>query len=151
TPERFLVEEELDRAREFFPRSFKTDFQLINGAEGASVLPGFDRSLRAFAKPFNVEVTPGSKPDDLKLALPDPNERQKRQLTELVNHVQHQIAVCERVRADRLQKVVGNTKAEEWVEKSREPRRQFWEEVLGRFDPPQSEINPRSRLIFDES
>ncbi len=150
TPERFLVEEELDRAREFFPRGFKTDFQLINGAEGAAVLPGFDRSLRAFAKPFNVEVTPGSKPEELKLSLADPNERQKRQLTELVNHVQHQIVVCERIRADRLAKAVGSAKAEEWEEKSKEPRRQFWEEVLGRFDSPQSQINPHSRLIFDE-
>jgi dienelactone hydrolase len=151
TPEHYAVAEELDRARSFFPQSFKTSFQLISGNEGTVVLPGCDASLRSFAKALNAEFTPSKTPPaDLRLNLADPNERQKRQVRELVNHVQHQMIVCERERADRLRAAVGNSNADSWLTRSREPRREFWENVLGRFDSPQSEMNPRSRLIYDE-
>ena len=76
TPEHYAVAEELDRARSFFPQSFKTSFQLISGNEGTVVLPGCDASLRAFAKALNAEFTPSrTPPADLRLNLADPNER----------------------------------------------------------------------------
>jgi cephalosporin-C deacetylase-like acetyl esterase len=76
--------------------------------------------------------------------------RQKRQIAELVNHVQQQMIACERLRHAQLSALTGKATAQQWAEKSVEPRRQFWEEVLGRFDAPQKEINPRTRLIYDE-
>ena len=151
TPERYAVADELERARGFFPRNFAPDFQLIYGGEGTPVLPGCDASLAAFAKSLNGEFKPSAPPPEKTLPLPDAAQRQKRQLQELVDHVQHQITVGERLRSAQLAALVGNANGQEWLTRSREPRRLFWEEVLGRFESPHPDImNPRSRLIFDE-
>ncbi len=151
TPERYQVEEELERARAIFPATFKTHFHLITGNEGVPVLPGSDAALAALAHGMDADfAAPAAAPAELRLSLPDSNERQKRQLEELVRHVQHQLVVCERERAEHLRLLVGNVSAEQWALRNHEARQQFWEDVIGRFEPPLREINPRSRLVYDE-
>ncbi len=151
TPERYLVEDEVNRARGLFPAGFPTDIRLVSANEGMPVLPGSDGSLRLLTKALGADFVPGAgQPADQRLKLADPNERQRRQITELVQHVQRQLAVCERQRADQLRSKAGNATAAEWAARGGEARKQFWEEVVGRFDPPQAEMNPRSRLIYDE-
>ena len=71
-------------------------------------------------------------------------------MQELVNHVQNQLIVCERERTEGMRKTAANLSAAQWSEKRRELRDHFWNDVLGRFPAPQREMNPRSRLIYDE-
>lgn len=147
TPERPDVEEEITRAR---ANNAAAKIEFVYGNEGSVVLPGSDASLRHFCRSFGLEFKPQPPSETKPVPLPDPAIRQKRQVRELVNHVQHQITVCERQRAEKLRKAAGNSSAEQWAARRPESRDEFWEGVLGKFEAPQGEMNPRSRLIYDE-
>ena len=51
------MEEELNRARGFFPKTFETRFELVFGQEGTPVLPGSKEALESLLKPLSVTLT----------------------------------------------------------------------------------------------
>lgn len=151
TPERYEVEEELERARAFFPTAFKTDFHMVNGSEGALVAPGSDKALQLICEKFGSKLKPLPAGAETKAQLPfPPEERQRRQIKELVDHIQHQMIVSERQRNEQIWKPRANLKATEWQERCGVDRTNFWENVIGRFPAPQAEMHPRSRLVYEK-
>ncbi|HEV8540988.1 MAG TPA: hypothetical protein VGR78_01235, partial [Verrucomicrobiae bacterium] len=154
TPERHEVEQEFNRAREFFPANFKTDFRFVSGNGGTTVLPGSDQALGYFAEALGESFEPATAPKapeappELRLPV-DIQERQKQQVKELVDHIQHELVVCERYRNEHFWKPLANLNASQWAEKRQSIHDKFWDEVLGGFASPQTDMNPRSRLIYD--
>lgn len=78
----------------------------------------------------------------------DPRERMRRQVTQLVEHVQRQarLATFRRVeywsRAD-------TTTVERWRDTTTPYRAEFRQEILGESPPPSRPVNPRTRVIYE--
>jgi len=77
----------------------------------------------------------------------NPDERQKRQVQELVNHIQRLLQLSERVRDEFFWR---KAKANDWVAATKEFKTYFWDEVIGRFPPASLPANPRTRKILDK-
>lgn len=153
TPERHEVESELNRARELFPQSFKVDFNFVHGQEGNPVGPGSPKALGLLAEKLGGKF-------DLRLQSSPPNpdgkgidsqDRQRRQIQEMVDFTQHQAIRTERGRNDQFWKEVSKLKADQWKEQRIPFRDSFWSGLIGRLPDPQKAINPRSRQIYDEA
>lgn len=151
TPERHEVEDELNRAREFFPRSFKADFEIVTGQEGSPVVPGSSKALRFLCERLGGKFEgAASQPSSAPANGMDSQERQRRQFQELVDFSQHQIIRTERLRNETLWKPASKLSAAQWQTNQGPYRERFWSEWIGRFAIPQADINPRSRQIYDE-
>ena len=148
--ERSDVEEELNRAREFFPATFPKDFEFVHGQEGNPVPPGSVPSVRMLVEKLGGTYSPGKG----QTALPPTNagaeERHKRQFDELVNYTQHQITRAERQRNSEFWNVVSKLNAEQWKAERVRYKEAFWSDLIGRLPAPQKSFNLRSRQIYDE-
>jgi len=81
----------------------------------------------------------------------DPQKRLKRQFDQLIEDTQHLLRESERTRDAFFWKKVATKKSIEEFEKSTEPfRKEFDEVVNGKFDAPLLPPNPRSRQVYDE-
>lgn len=151
TPDRHLVQAELDRARDFFPAAFPTKFEFVHGQEGIAVGPGSGKALALLTQHLGGKFDlRKSHPPAEKPQATDPALRQKRQLQELVDFTQHQITRTERRRNDLFWKDVTKLSASQW-ETNRLPHKEaFWADWIGRFPDPQKSIHPRSRQIYEE-
>jgi dienelactone hydrolase len=147
TPEHYEVEEEIERARAFFPQTFPVRFEFVHGNEGTTLPPGCDHALQlgtGWKKPAKECALPEAR------FVVDADERQRRQVQELVRHVQHQMTVNERERTENFWKPRAGLNAAQWEKQRRGVRDVFWNEVIGRFPSPAGEMHPRSRRIYDE-
>ena len=152
TPPLHEVEGELNRARGFFPRSFATDFHFVHGQQADPVAPGSAKALGLLAEGFGGRFEPGlkSSPPAISGKALNAEERQRRQIQEMVDFTQHQATRAERARNDQFWREVSKLKADQWKERRIAYRDQFWSDLIGRLPAPQKTINPRSRQIYDE-
>lgn len=151
TPERAEVETEFQRAREMLPPSFATGLGFVYGPEGSTAGPGSDKALSDFGEALQVKLkfsSNGAALKDLRAGF-DPLEREARQFRQLVSHAQANLTRSERVRDQKFWTHARNVAPEQWTQKKEPFRRQFWSEVLGKFPPPITALNPRSRLILE--
>src|SRR6185437_10230657 len=102
-------------------------------------------------------------PNDSRRAF-SADDRQKRQVKDLENHTQWLVRESEHVRERWfLFKVMPELADETWSMELRHPtvspakfvrdarwyRQYFWEEVIGKFQEPLLDPNPRTRQIYD--
>ena len=165
TPGVETVKAEFDRIDRLIRPGFGPK-QLVTGTRNNPAVPGSQQALQQFAKLLGVasSLSPsGTPPADRRRSV-DVAERQRRQVVELEQHVQGLVRKSEHVR-DRffLYKVAPELAAENWtrelriktippdkfIEGSKWYRQYLSEEVLGRFDAPLAEFNPRARQIYD--
>jgi len=101
--------------------------------------------------PFGTGNAPtgGPPPKDLRKKF-DPQARQKRQVAELVDHIQKLQRNSDRVRDEFFLNKVYGKGPEAFVEGAKKYRKLFYEEVIGAFDDPLLPPNPRTRKIYDE-
>lgn len=153
TPERFLVEEEVQRARGFFPTNLPFPLELVYGNEGTPVGPGSPAALMALLKALGVqkELAPAaaSPPADLRAGF-QPAERQQRQVAELVRHTQRLLELSERARDRFFWGRLAPSRTNDWAVTVKDYRRYLWEEVIGRFPAASIPANPRSRKILEK-
>jgi dienelactone hydrolase len=152
TPERYRVQAEIDLASSGFPSTFPPNLTLIYGSEGLPTGPGSDHALSDFIRALGIErdALPSGPPPQLQdRPLPDPEERQRRQVTELVDHTQRLLRLSDQDRHDFFWSKLSGTPTNEWASASQSLRTHFWEEIIGRFPPASIPANPRSRLIDD--
>jgi dienelactone hydrolase len=153
TPESFLVENEVDRTRALFPKSFAFSLEYVRGIEGTAVGPGSPRALSPFLSGLGIPTKAlppsGELPVDRRRAF-DPAERQKRQAQELVNHTQRLLQLSERVRDGFFWGKMKPNSTNDWLTATKPYKELFWEEVIGRFPKASQPANPRSRKILDE-
>lgn len=130
-----------------------------------AVAPWSPPALEAFRASLDLGAPgPQQALEDRRRAF-DPAARQRRQLKELEIHVQALVRASEHVRNRFfLYKVMPESADTTWSTRLRHPtvspdrfieqakwyRNYLWEEVLGRFDEPLAEPNPRTRKIYDK-
>ena len=149
-PERPDVEGELNRARAFFPAKFPVEFELVHGQEGSPVLPGSPKAIRFLVEKLGGKYSPERKQAPAALSGVETEERQRRQVQELVDHTQHLITRAERQRDQVFWKPVSQLNADQWKTNRLAYKEKFWSDWIGRFPAPGGAINPRARQIYDE-
>jgi len=159
-PAREEVEAELARAESLLAPGFAS-FRLIRSEQPLSeaALGALLAALGGRALAPAVSPLP---PDSRRLL--DAAARERRQMKELEAHVQALVRASEYTRERFfLHKVMPELADNTWSTRLRHPtlsperfleaarwyRNYLWEEVLGRFDEPMLEPNPRTRKIYD--
>jgi len=153
TPDFGSVEAEVNRAKAFFPASVPLPLELVHSDNGKTVGPGSEGALTAFLKSLGVghelRALASNPPADRRQHF-NPDERQKRQVQELVNHIQRLLQLSERVRDEFFWRKTKATPTNDWVAATKEFKYYFWDEVVGRFPPASLPANPRTRKILDK-
>ncbi len=150
TPPLTAVQDELARARAFFPAdgAVQPDFRLVAGRGGPTATPFSVPALATFASAMDLILlaNPGKE-------LPPPRDhpapaavRQRRQVRELTEYTQTLLHRSARDRA-RFWAKAKPTSVEAWQAACKEYKDYFWDEIIGRFPPASEPANPRTRKI----
>ncbi|MCL4181580.1 MAG: dienelactone hydrolase family protein [Verrucomicrobia bacterium] len=150
TPERIEVQAELDRARALFPEAFPFAPLMVHGNEGMTVLPGCDVSLVALLKSLGVDrptLLASAPPTATQRPPTDHDERQRRQLTDLVDHTQRLLRVSDQVREEFFWNQLKPNPTNDWAKACEPFRKHFHQEIIGQLPMATTGVNPRSRLV----
>jgi cephalosporin-C deacetylase-like acetyl esterase len=133
-------------------RSLKWQVQSFHGNEGASVPFGSTPFVKAFLQSLgatlaSAPIAQKARPD-IKVVSTD--DRQQRQVAELVEHTQRLLRLSESVRQERFWKTLSLKSVDQFQLSTASHRTNFWREVLGEFPRPTIPANPRSRLAYDK-
>ena len=150
TPERYEVEAEVNRARDFFPAKFPNDIEFVHGQEGALIPPGSAKAVRLIIEKLGGKYAAAKHDPPAGSGKVGLIERQRRQLEELVDYSQHLITRTERHRDAIFWKTNLTFDANNWSAERVGYKERFWSEWIGKFPQPQKQINARSRQIYDE-
>jgi dienelactone hydrolase len=150
TPEFNSVELEVARANALV-KPLTNNVRLIHGNEGMPVALGCDATLSGFlaALTGNQSTLEGGTAIKPVRALPDPDQRQQRQVEELVEHTQTLLRLSEPVRDAVVWKQLKTSSLADYAVSSSPLKSNFWEEVIGRLPAPTGPLNARSRKIYD--
>jgi dienelactone hydrolase len=150
TPLLDSVQKEVERARAVFTSLHVGNrLQMIVSGEGRGPA-GSDAALEALLSSLGTKSEVSKSTEalrDLRHSF-DPNERQHRQLTQLVAHTQKLAGESPRRRVEFCSKA-DTSSPERWRQSTQLHRDYFWDEVIGRLPPPSAPANPRSRLLYD--
>jgi len=153
TPEFNTVDYEAGRARDLV-KPLTNHIRLLHGNEGGTIGPCGDRALTEFLKQLGLAVAelkpPGPVPSDRRGVHFSSAERQKQQVTQLVDHTQRLLRASERHRDENFWKPINATTAEGWASAVPALRSNLWDELIGRFPAATLPANPRSRKIYDK-
>ncbi len=150
TPEFAAVAAEFARARSLVGEKLSGRLQLVAGHDGALVAPFSARSQSALLAMLDVTVAPSREagaPLLTALGSIDSAGRQRRQVKQLENHCQGLVQACERTRQEFFWKPIKAINASAWEKQLPKLKRQFWEEVIGKFTPASLPPNPRTRTL----
>jgi dienelactone hydrolase len=153
TPERIAIEAELNRARDLLAPSLKAEMELIYANEGQTIAPGSRSALitllQALIPRVEFESTSAHGLTDARTGF-NPAERQKRQLTELVEHTQTLLRQSERVRDEVFWRQLKTSSASDWRVDAVPYQAKLWEEVIGQLPKATLPANPRLRKILEK-
>jgi dienelactone hydrolase len=149
TPPLATVRMELERARALVGEKLGDRLQLLDDREGAPAAPFSEPAQVRLLTMLGVPGAPLASEGAPLTALSrvDPAERQRRQVKQLEQHTQGLVQACERQRQERFWKPIKAASGTEWERQVPELKRQFWDEVIGRFPPASLPANPRTRLV----
>lgn len=77
------------------------------------------------------------------------DDRQQRQVAEMVNFTQRLLRLSHRERDKRFA-AIDRSSAKAWIESAKPARQQVYEDLIGKLPDPTVDPNPRSRKILDE-
>jgi dienelactone hydrolase len=152
TPERYVVEAEVTRARALLPKDFPFPLEFIYGNEGTPVGPGSTAALGALVRALGGAFDPGAPaapPAQAERARTDPDARQRGQVQELVDHTQRLLRLSERVREESFWRPLKPSPTNDWAAACLPHRRRLAEEVIGRFPKASMPGPAKSRKILD--
>lgn len=148
TPEFNTVDFEVSRARELAGK-FATQLRLLHGNEGNPIGPCGERALTELLQRLEVKGQPPAEPGptltDRRGVHFSPGERQKRQVTELVEHTQSLLRATERHRDEIFWKPIKAANGGDWRLASKAHQSNLWNHVIGRLPAASAAMNPRSR------
>ena len=153
TPDFNTVDAEVARAREL-TKPLGTFVSLLHGNEGSSVGPCDDRAILELLQRLGLpgrELKPsGSLLADRRGVQFSPAERQKRQVTQLVEHTQRLLRASERQRDQEFWRPIKTGNPAEWATAAKAHQSNLWNNVIGRFPAATLPANPRSRLAYEK-
>ncbi|MGE3315933.1 MAG: alpha/beta hydrolase family protein [Planctomycetaceae bacterium] len=145
------VRREFERAAEHYKKlNAAGNISLVVSDEGRG--PAFSQEAqKAFMKHIEIEVEREVPPAPLEKDEnpPDPNERQRRQVAELVDFTQRLLNRSARVRDD-FWKKADRTSVDAWTKSAEFYRNYVWEEMIGKLPEPTMPLNPRTRKVIDD-
>jgi len=150
TPKFAAVTAELERARALVGVRFGTSMQLISGRDGAVVAPYSASAQSALLAGLGVAESPAAEPAAsvlTALSRIDFAERQHRQVKQLEDYTQDLVRAGEMKRQESFWNPIKVNSGAAWEKQLPELKRQFWEEVIGKFAPASLPANPRARLV----
>ncbi|MFM7112221.1 MAG: hypothetical protein ACKO26_13865, partial [Planctomycetota bacterium] len=136
-----------DDASKEFSRSGRSKLSgnmadLVIPADGQ---PGASAAFARLAKHLNITFSqPTSAAWTFHSALPDPTSRQKRQISQMLDHVQKLWRASHRVR-DAIWSAATRAGLDAWKDFTRNKRREFSTDVIGELPAPEIQPNPKSR------
>ena len=152
TPARELVEAEWN-PREALDRPSPGIHRTLLHADADAPATIANRALDELMQ--GLEDFPGLSPikvlaDNRTIAIHDgaPRERMRRQVTQLVEHVQRQARLATFRRAEFWSRANAST-VEQWADTTASYRAEFRREILGESPPPTLSPNPRTRVIYE--
>jgi dienelactone hydrolase len=153
TPEFNTVDYEVGRARDLV-KPLASHLRFLHGNEGATIGPCGDRALEEFLaklrQPGQSLKPPGTAPEDKRGVRFSAAERQKRQVTQLVEHTQRLVRGSERKRDEAFWRPIKTSSADEWSTMTKAHQSNLWNNVIGRLPSATLPANPRSRQIDDK-
>jgi dienelactone hydrolase len=152
TPEFNTVDYEVNHARSLV-KPLTNHIRFLHGNEGATIGPCGDRALTELLKQLGVAgdlKPPGPTLTDRRGVNFSSAERQKRQVTELVDFTQRLLRASERKRDETFWRPIKATTEDAWLTAIPPSRSNLWEEVIGRFPAASLPANPRTRKIYDK-
>jgi len=119
---------------------------------GKTVLAGSQSALCEFAGMLGIDAEMRIREASMRIigSLPNSNERQKRQLTGMVEHVQSLLHHADAIRNRFIFGGDGVISPGNFEKRSHKLRQHLWEEVLGKITDKLPEPNPRTRRVYDE-
>jgi len=151
TPDFNSADGELTRAN-LLMRPLKWRAGAFYGNEGTPVSPGADPFIREFLHSLGVVHT-GQKPGKLTTQRDHDfraDERQRRQVNELVEHTQRLLLVSESVRGEGFWRTLKTDSGARFEESTLRHRTNFWNEVIGRLSAASMPANARSRTAYEK-
>jgi dienelactone hydrolase len=151
TPDFNSAEGEIRRANALM-RPLKWEVQAFHGNEGTPLPYGSEPFVKAILHSLGVAQSP-RKPNSLTTQRDDDfqiDERQRRQVHELVEHTQRLLLLSEAVRGEGFWKTLQTDPAARFEASTVRHRTNFWNEVIGRLPGPTIPANARSRPAYDK-
>ncbi len=153
TPEFNTVDYEVNRARELV-KPLANHIRFVHGNEGAATGPCGDRTLGEFLMRLGLPAgglkPPGAAPQDRRSVHFSTAERQKRQVTQLVEHTQRLVRGAERKRDESFWRLIKANSGANWSGQVAAHQTNLWENLIGRLPAATLPANPRSRQIHDK-
>ena len=180
TPPLDSVQREVEKARRWYEGLKRTDkLHLVSPGEGANE-PGSDRALDIFLRELGKknELQAGDAPPQDSRSNYDPRIRLKEQFDQIVGFTQGLIhkspeerkkfwskadstwpteeeladstLYIDYLRASEAGMTQWSNSPEQWTKATQWYRAYIWDEVFGRLPTPSIDLNPRTRLIYNE-
>jgi dienelactone hydrolase len=149
TPELAAVQEEAARARELVAGLRPEPvIEVIASGDGTGP-PGREKTAARLLSLLAPGCELGPAEDAVTLPPMDGEQRQRRQVEELIAHTQHLMREGEYRRREFWSKADASS-PDAWQSSMAPYREYFAKEVIGRFDDPRLPPAPRTRQIYDE-
>lgn len=151
TAELAAVEAEFGKAKELYEAIGAADaIQFVASDQGKGP-SGSRKALSKFYAALELEPLPAEETTPLKLNKTiEPQDRQRRQVQELVEFTQDKLLLCYKTR-DKLWATADKSSLEKYVASVDKLRQHVMDELIGRLPDKVIESNPRSRRILDEA
>lgn len=144
------VNSEFRRARALVKGSLAKGMSLVHGNKDTATGPGSEEALVRFMQGLgsNIHrlVSSSKHWKGLRSGI-DPDDRQKRQVQELVDYTQSLLRHAEYVRAEKFWDKLEPTTPENWIKDVEPFKKDFWDNIMGRLPSADLPVNPRSRWI----
>jgi dienelactone hydrolase len=146
------VQREFERAKRHY-NQLGISNQIVLAVSGDGTGPsdsgsGIDSFCEKLA--INRDRLVSSVPLNLTAAQVNQEERQRRQVQELVDYTQRLMRLSEKVR-DQFWSQADRSSVENWQRSTEFYRNYVWEEMIGKLPPPSMPINARTRHVLDDA
>lgn len=151
TPAFTTVKEEVERAITL-AGPYGSSIMFFHDNEN-TVKPVSNSALLAFLQLMGLKQTKLKQSDKVLFELRknfNPEKRQHTQIQELEQHIQHLIEKSRHVRDDFFWKNMKTSTIENWQKDTAPFQNYFREKITGHITESYTELNPRSRQIYDE-
>ncbi len=149
TPSYSSVRGEVGRAIRLIsgPKGQIGKIHFVAGPRESTAPVGSDEAVRHFLKSLSLAEVKLEENNLEPLDDVNHDDRQQRQIRQLMEHSQRLLRNSERIRAEFWNKAKPTKSLDQWADVTAEYRQHLWTELWGRLPNPSVPANPRTRMI----
>ncbi len=153
TPDFNSVAAEVERANALV-QGLTNHVEIIHGTEGMTTSPMSEAGLVLFTEALGCKnrklpISPTA-PSDARVNF-SPDDRQQRQIEQLVEHTQRLLRFSETTRGEFFWARARSKSPDTWLTNSTALKANFWEEVIGKLPKSDLALKPTSRKVYEET